>query len=256
MSNGADNSVKQWLLDGPEGPPRLLRFRAGHASPPTIIRHYGNGNFLVHMDDDHDDDDLAAAVAAGAERVDCPPTRNRNPVCRERSRLPHVQLHPRPAEPGVQPGPHRPEGKEAQAAVCFTALPPQSKEPHHSHSPTCRGCISCMMVMIPGLVVPPCLPLMLLLPDDECAQARGPEASPRHLCGRMSGTKASDGLLAQLLPPLPLLPSIHGVLGSPSQALLLTPPGSWGNGATPSFTCFIGLFLGLPSSASDPHGRT
>ncbi|KAI0031820.1 Utp21-domain-containing protein [Vararia minispora EC-137] len=41
ISSGEDNSVKQWLFDSPASPPRLLKFRSGHHSPPHLIRYYG-----------------------------------------------------------------------------------------------------------------------------------------------------------------------------------------------------------------------
>ena len=43
MSSGADNAIKHWAFDAEEGPPRLLRFRSGHAAPPTVVRFYGRG---------------------------------------------------------------------------------------------------------------------------------------------------------------------------------------------------------------------
>ncbi|KAJ3511888.1 hypothetical protein NLJ89_g3846 [Agrocybe chaxingu] len=42
ITSGEDNSVKQWLFDSPTAPPRLLKFRSGHQSPPHIIRYYGD----------------------------------------------------------------------------------------------------------------------------------------------------------------------------------------------------------------------
>ncbi|KAF8921083.1 Utp21 specific WD40 associated putative domain-containing protein [Mucidula mucida] len=41
VTSGEDNSVKQWLFDSPTAPPRLLKFRSGHHSPPHLIRYYG-----------------------------------------------------------------------------------------------------------------------------------------------------------------------------------------------------------------------
>ena len=41
MSAGADNSLKQWVFDAADGAARLLKFRSGHAAPPTVVRHYG-----------------------------------------------------------------------------------------------------------------------------------------------------------------------------------------------------------------------
>lgn len=42
ISSGADNAVKQWFFESPTLPPRLLKFRSGHALPPHIIRYYGD----------------------------------------------------------------------------------------------------------------------------------------------------------------------------------------------------------------------
>jgi U3 small nucleolar RNA-associated protein 21 len=47
MSSAADNSVKQWLFDSPDGSARLLRHRSGHSAPPTVVRYYGDGNRLL-----------------------------------------------------------------------------------------------------------------------------------------------------------------------------------------------------------------
>lgn len=41
MSAASDNSIKHWVFDSAEAAPRLLRFRAGHHAPPTVIKHYG-----------------------------------------------------------------------------------------------------------------------------------------------------------------------------------------------------------------------
>jgi U3 small nucleolar RNA-associated protein 21 len=41
MSAGADNALKQWVFDAADGTARLLRFRSGHAAPPTCLKHYG-----------------------------------------------------------------------------------------------------------------------------------------------------------------------------------------------------------------------
>lgn len=41
MSAGADNALKQWVFDAADGAARLLKFRSGHAAPPTVVRHYG-----------------------------------------------------------------------------------------------------------------------------------------------------------------------------------------------------------------------
>jgi len=36
-----DNALKQWVFDATDGSARLLRFRSGHAAPPTCLTHYG-----------------------------------------------------------------------------------------------------------------------------------------------------------------------------------------------------------------------
>ena len=36
-----DNALKQWVFDALDGSARLLRFRSGHAAPPTCLTHYG-----------------------------------------------------------------------------------------------------------------------------------------------------------------------------------------------------------------------
>ncbi|TRM62583.1 Utp21 specific WD40 associated putative domain-containing protein [Schizophyllum amplum] len=41
VSAGEDNAVKQWLFDAPHAAPRLLKSRAGHRAPPTLVRFYG-----------------------------------------------------------------------------------------------------------------------------------------------------------------------------------------------------------------------
>ncbi|KIM28873.1 hypothetical protein M408DRAFT_329296 [Serendipita vermifera MAFF 305830] len=41
VTSGEDNSIKQWIFDSPDVPPRLLKFRSGHHAPPHLIRYYG-----------------------------------------------------------------------------------------------------------------------------------------------------------------------------------------------------------------------
>jgi hypothetical protein len=43
LSSGGDNSLKQWIFDGPDGGARLLKLRSGPAAPPTTVLHYGEG---------------------------------------------------------------------------------------------------------------------------------------------------------------------------------------------------------------------
>ena len=47
VSTSTDNSIKEWIFDGTDGQPRLLRFRNGHSSPPTIVRHYADSTRLL-----------------------------------------------------------------------------------------------------------------------------------------------------------------------------------------------------------------
>ncbi|PPQ97575.1 hypothetical protein CVT26_002362 [Gymnopilus dilepis] len=42
ITSSEDNSVKQWLFESPTAPPRLLKFRSGHQTPPHLIRYYGD----------------------------------------------------------------------------------------------------------------------------------------------------------------------------------------------------------------------
>lgn len=53
MSSAADNSVKQWLFDAPDGSGRLLRFRSGHSKPPAVVRYYGDGTRLLSAGKSH-----------------------------------------------------------------------------------------------------------------------------------------------------------------------------------------------------------
>lgn len=47
VSTADDNSIKEWIFDGTDGQPRLLRYRSGHAAPPTIVRHYADSTRLL-----------------------------------------------------------------------------------------------------------------------------------------------------------------------------------------------------------------
>ncbi|PFH51760.1 hypothetical protein AMATHDRAFT_141834 [Amanita thiersii Skay4041] len=42
ITSGEDNSVKQWFFESPTTPPRLLKYRSGHQTPPHLIRYYGD----------------------------------------------------------------------------------------------------------------------------------------------------------------------------------------------------------------------
>ncbi|OXA44071.1 WD repeat-containing protein 36 [Folsomia candida] len=41
VSSGADNAIRVWIFDRPDGGFRLLNTRAGHSSPPTMARFHG-----------------------------------------------------------------------------------------------------------------------------------------------------------------------------------------------------------------------
>lgn len=52
MSSSEDNSIKQWVFDtenSSDNQPQLLRFRQGHALPPTLIRHYDRNGGTSHQ---------------------------------------------------------------------------------------------------------------------------------------------------------------------------------------------------------------
>ena len=48
FTSGSDNAIKEWIFDGLDGLPRLLRSRSGHHAPPTCVRYYDeDGRFLL-----------------------------------------------------------------------------------------------------------------------------------------------------------------------------------------------------------------
>ncbi|KAI9189913.1 rRNA-processing protein utp21 [Blastocladiella emersonii ATCC 22665] len=48
VTSGADNAIKQFIFDSPDGVPRLLKFRSGHSQPPTQVRFYDeHGRTLI-----------------------------------------------------------------------------------------------------------------------------------------------------------------------------------------------------------------
>ncbi|KAJ1802997.1 rRNA-processing protein utp21, partial [Coemansia sp. RSA 2598] len=47
VTSSADNSIKEWLFDGQDGVPRLLRQRSGHFSAPQMIRYHGEKGFDI-----------------------------------------------------------------------------------------------------------------------------------------------------------------------------------------------------------------
>ena len=56
MTCGEDNALRQWVIDSPAAPPRLLRERSGHRSPPHLVRYYA------------DDGKSILSAAAGIDR--------------------------------------------------------------------------------------------------------------------------------------------------------------------------------------------
>lgn len=50
VSSSADNSLKMWIFDSPDGSARLLRGREGHWGHPTRIRYYGGVNTAAATD--------------------------------------------------------------------------------------------------------------------------------------------------------------------------------------------------------------
>lgn len=42
ITSGADNAIREWIFDTATSPPRLLKERSGHGSPPSMIRYYGS----------------------------------------------------------------------------------------------------------------------------------------------------------------------------------------------------------------------
>ena len=47
LSAGADNALKLWMLDQPDGSARLLRSRSGHGAPPTRARFHGSDGITI-----------------------------------------------------------------------------------------------------------------------------------------------------------------------------------------------------------------
>ncbi|KAJ1995289.1 rRNA-processing protein utp21 [Coemansia spiralis] len=48
LTSSADNSVKEWIFDGHDGVPRLLRHRSGHFAAPQMIRyHDADGRYIL-----------------------------------------------------------------------------------------------------------------------------------------------------------------------------------------------------------------
>ncbi|KAJ2823233.1 rRNA-processing protein utp21, partial [Coemansia furcata] len=54
LTSSADNSLKEWLFDGQDGVPRLLRHRSGHFAAPQMIRYH--------------DDEGRSILSAGRDR--------------------------------------------------------------------------------------------------------------------------------------------------------------------------------------------
>lgn len=47
VTSAADNSLKVWILDLPDGGGHLLNQRSGHSAPPTRLRHYGTDGSTI-----------------------------------------------------------------------------------------------------------------------------------------------------------------------------------------------------------------
>ncbi|KAJ1795658.1 rRNA-processing protein utp21 [Coemansia sp. RSA 2399] len=49
LTSGSDNAVKEWIFDGNDGVPRLLRQRSGHSAAPHMIRYHDDGGEGKHI---------------------------------------------------------------------------------------------------------------------------------------------------------------------------------------------------------------
>ncbi|KAJ2696905.1 rRNA-processing protein utp21 [Coemansia sp. IMI 203386] len=47
VTSSSDNSIKEWVFDGQDNVPRLLRQRSGHFSAPQMIRYHGEKGFDI-----------------------------------------------------------------------------------------------------------------------------------------------------------------------------------------------------------------
>jgi U3 small nucleolar RNA-associated protein 21 len=47
LTSGHDNSIKQWLFEGVNAVPKLLKFRSGHSQAPTSIKFFGPEGFII-----------------------------------------------------------------------------------------------------------------------------------------------------------------------------------------------------------------
>ncbi|KAJ2687947.1 rRNA-processing protein utp21 [Coemansia spiralis] len=47
LTSSADNSIKEWLFDGQDGVPRLLRHRSGHFASPQMIRYHDDDGRII-----------------------------------------------------------------------------------------------------------------------------------------------------------------------------------------------------------------
>lgn len=47
ITSGADNTLKMWVFDQPDGSPRVLRHRSGHRRPPTRVQYYRDHKTLL-----------------------------------------------------------------------------------------------------------------------------------------------------------------------------------------------------------------
>ena len=69
LTLGADNALKCWLFDAPDGSGRLLRSREGHSAPPMLrgVRWYGHTTLATMS---HGDDATALQLlSAGGDKA-------------------------------------------------------------------------------------------------------------------------------------------------------------------------------------------
>ena len=125
MSSGRDNSLKQWVFDGVDGGARLLRFRSGHAAPPTVVRHYGSGRLLLSAGA-RLGLPAPACRAAPPACLPCPGASTRQPVTLRN------RLAAQPARPAT-PAPRR-AGQDRAFRAFSTWVDAQSRELSQHHT--------------------------------------------------------------------------------------------------------------------------
>lgn len=72
MSSAADNSIKQWVFDGQDAQPRLLKFRSGHSAPPSVVQHYAEVRRF---------EAIASCCVEEMEQLSWPSTRQLSSTC-------------------------------------------------------------------------------------------------------------------------------------------------------------------------------